>query len=286
MRPAGCRILLISPDEAERAIWPALICTHCMSKHRPARSGSYEAETSEIWTQATYEPRFWEADFGTSANLTFCQSLNKGARHSYAVSCSKVSRILVSSVMSRMRFWPGRPPCRFTLCVWWEYSHCGEELGRMSQARHALYMRVAAKLNELGVRYTLPPYQVRACGASASCLTARGRKTLHQARGAEDVPRLCSAVSPEVRDFRVDTAADARFLVGPGIPLRASLGTLLPASAFVSDSNPQSRKPAYFPNGSCTKHPACCRHCRAAQMRPTSCTWLAGCPLLQRSTNV
>ena len=36
----------------------------------------------------------------------------------------------------------------------------------MSQARHALYMRVAAKLNELGVRYTLPPYQVRACGCA------------------------------------------------------------------------------------------------------------------------
>eukprot|EP00208_Stichococcus_sp_RCC1054_P005886 CAMPEP_0206144266 /NCGR_PEP_ID=MMETSP1473-20131121/23556_1 /ASSEMBLY_ACC=CAM_ASM_001109 /TAXON_ID=1461547 /ORGANISM="Stichococcus sp, Strain RCC1054" /LENGTH=1146 /DNA_ID=CAMNT_0053540037 /DNA_START=541 /DNA_END=3978 /DNA_ORIENTATION=- len=50
-------------------------------------------------------------------------------------------------------------PLKFTLCVWWEYSHCGEELGRLSLARHGLYMRVAAKLGSMGVRYTLPPYQ-------------------------------------------------------------------------------------------------------------------------------
>jgi hypothetical protein len=30
----------------------------------------------------------------------------------------------------------------------------------MSLARHGLYMRVAARLAALGVKYTLPPYQV------------------------------------------------------------------------------------------------------------------------------
>lgn len=30
----------------------------------------------------------------------------------------------------------------------------------MSLARHGLYMRVAGKLAALGVKYTLPPYQV------------------------------------------------------------------------------------------------------------------------------
>ena len=45
-------------------------------------------------------------------------------------------------------------------CVWWGYSHPGVELGRMSLARHGLYMRVAGKLAALGVKYTLPPYQV------------------------------------------------------------------------------------------------------------------------------
>lgn len=46
-------------------------------------------------------------------------------------------------------------------CVWWGYSHPGVELGRMSLARHALYMRVARKLGSLKVAYTLPPYQVK-----------------------------------------------------------------------------------------------------------------------------
>lgn len=50
-------------------------------------------------------------------------------------------------------------PLKFTLCVWWGYSHPGVELGRMSLARHALYMRVAGKLGALKVAYTLPPYQ-------------------------------------------------------------------------------------------------------------------------------
>ena len=45
-------------------------------------------------------------------------------------------------------------------CVWWEYSHPGVELGRMSLARHGLYMRVAQKLAQMRVAYTLPPYQV------------------------------------------------------------------------------------------------------------------------------
>ena len=44
-------------------------------------------------------------------------------------------------------------------CVWWEYSHSGMELGRMSLARHALYMCVCKELLRLGVVYTLPPYQ-------------------------------------------------------------------------------------------------------------------------------
>ena len=30
----------------------------------------------------------------------------------------------------------------------------------MSLARHELYMRIAGKLAALGVKYTLPPYQV------------------------------------------------------------------------------------------------------------------------------
>jgi len=44
------------------------------------------------------------------------------------------------------------------------------ELGRMSLARHALYMRVAAKLGALKVVYTLPPYQVRMLNILASRL--------------------------------------------------------------------------------------------------------------------
>lgn len=40
----------------------------------------------------------------------------------------------------------------------------------MSLARHALYMRVAAKLGALKVAYTLPPYQVRMLNILASRL--------------------------------------------------------------------------------------------------------------------
>ena len=45
----------------------------------------------------------------------------------------------------------------------------GMELGRMSLARHALYMRVCRELLNLRVSYTLPPYQgMRAEDATGS----------------------------------------------------------------------------------------------------------------------
>ncbi|KAK9844135.1 hypothetical protein WJX81_005562 [Elliptochloris bilobata] len=50
-------------------------------------------------------------------------------------------------------------PQKVTLCVWWEFSHPGENLRRMSRARHSLYMVIVGTLVAHGVRYTLPPYQ-------------------------------------------------------------------------------------------------------------------------------
>ncbi|KAK9823582.1 hypothetical protein WJX72_003976 [[Myrmecia] bisecta] len=58
-------------------------------------------------------------------------------------------------------------PLKFTLCVWWEYSHSGVELGRMSRARHALYMVVSKALVAANVAYTLPPYPDMAFHSSA-----------------------------------------------------------------------------------------------------------------------
>ena len=41
----------------------------------------------------------------------------------------------------------------------WEYAQTGAELGRLSRARHALYMAVTAALVAAKARYTLPPYE-------------------------------------------------------------------------------------------------------------------------------
>ena len=44
----------------------------------------------------------------------------------------------------------------------------GQELRRMSEARHLLYMCVTAALVKLGARYTLPPYDDMAQAAYAA----------------------------------------------------------------------------------------------------------------------
>ena len=49
-------------------------------------------------------------------------------------------------------------PLKFTLCVFWEYSHCGADLPRMGRARHGLYLAVAAAMKEAGMAFTLPPF--------------------------------------------------------------------------------------------------------------------------------
>lgn len=49
-------------------------------------------------------------------------------------------------------------PLKFTLCVFWEYSHCGADLPRMSRARHGLYLAVAAAMKEAGMVFSLPPF--------------------------------------------------------------------------------------------------------------------------------
>ena len=41
----------------------------------------------------------------------------------------------------------------------WEYAQTGAELGRLSKARHMLYMAATAAIIEAGIRYTLPPYE-------------------------------------------------------------------------------------------------------------------------------
>ena len=41
----------------------------------------------------------------------------------------------------------------------WEYAQTGAELGRLSKARHMLYMAATAAIIKAGVRYTLPPYE-------------------------------------------------------------------------------------------------------------------------------
>jgi hypothetical protein len=43
----------------------------------------------------------------------------------------------------------------------------GMELGRMSRARHGLYLVITKAMLEAGVRYTLPPYQGMAAAADA-----------------------------------------------------------------------------------------------------------------------
>ena len=49
-------------------------------------------------------------------------------------------------------------PLKFTLCVFWEYSHQGADLPRMGRARHGLYLAVAAAMKEAGMAFTLPPF--------------------------------------------------------------------------------------------------------------------------------
>jgi len=49
-------------------------------------------------------------------------------------------------------------PLKFTLCVFWEFSHCGADLPRMGRARHGLYLAVAAAMREAGMAFTLPPF--------------------------------------------------------------------------------------------------------------------------------
>jgi hypothetical protein len=49
-------------------------------------------------------------------------------------------------------------PLKFTLCVFWEYSHQGGDLPRMGRARHGLYLAVAAAIREAGMAFTLPPF--------------------------------------------------------------------------------------------------------------------------------
>eukprot|EP00884_Botryococcus_braunii_P005990 jgi/Botrbrau1/15392/Bobra.43_2s0020.1 len=49
-------------------------------------------------------------------------------------------------------------PLKITFCVFWEYTHCGAELGRLARARHEVYMVVTETLTKMRVTYTFPAY--------------------------------------------------------------------------------------------------------------------------------